>query len=147
MEQKFVTHTPARIRPDMCSRLQSAGLRPTRQRVALAKILFCRGDRHLTAEAVHQEAVADRIHVSLATVYNTLNQFTGQGLLRQVMVAGSKTYYDSNISEHPHFFVEDDQSILDIPPGALTVDNVPLPPEGYEVDRVDVVVRLRRISS
>jgi Fur family iron response transcriptional regulator len=131
----------------MCSRLQNAGLRPTRQRVALAKILFCRGDRHLTAETVHQEAVAERIHVSLATVYNTLNQFTQQGLLRQVMVAGSKTYYDSNISEHPHFFVEDDQAILDIPPGSLTVDNVPLPPQGYEIDRVDVVVRLRRISS
>jgi Fur family iron response transcriptional regulator len=147
MEHKSTARARTRIRLGICSRLESAGLRPTRQRVALAKILFCRGDRHVTAEGVHQEAVNDRIRVSLATVYNTLNQFTEQGLLRRVMVVGAKTYYDSNISEHPHFFVEDDQSILDIPPGELTVENIPPPPAGYEVDRIDVIVRLRRLPS
>jgi Fur family iron response transcriptional regulator len=104
----------ATARPAICSRLKNAGLRPTRQRIALAKILFCRGNRHLTVENVYDEAMLDRIPVSLATVYNTLHQFTESGLLRQVAVASGKTFFDADTSEHPHFFIEEDQSILDV---------------------------------
>ena len=129
---------------DVKSMLREVGLRPTRQRMALGWILFAKGDRHLTAELLHEEAVRARFPVSLATVYNTLHQFTGAGLLREVAVDGSKTYFDTNASEHHHFYVEGDSSLVDIPGAELLVDKLPEPPEGYEVARVDVVVRLRR---
>ena len=126
------------------ARLRSAGLRPTRQRVALGDLLFAKGDRHLTVEELHEEAVVAGVPVSLATVYNTLHQFTEAGLLRQVGVDGSKTYFDTNVSDHHHFFVEGDNELLDIPDTRVGLDRMPEPPEGYEVARIDVVVRLRR---
>jgi len=131
-------------RQAICSRLSGAGLRPTRQRVALARLLFCRGKRHLTAEILHAEAQQEDIHVSLATIYNTLNQFTDCGLLRHVVVSGLKTFYDPDTSEHAHFFFEDDESVLDVPEDSMVVAHLPEPPAGYEIGRVDVVVRLRR---
>jgi Fur family iron response transcriptional regulator len=132
-------------RPDIRSLLRGSGLRPTRQRVALADLLFARGNRHISAEGLHEEAMAHRVPVSLATVYNTLHQFTEAGLLREVAVDGSKTYFDTNISDHHHFFVEDDNEVIDIPVGRMGVGKLPDPPPGYEISRVDVVVRLRRV--
>ena len=125
-------------------RLRQVGLRPTRQRVALARLLFEGGDRHVSAEQLHGEAAAAAIRVSLATVYNTLHQFTDVGLLRQVAVDGSKTYFDTNVSQHHHFFVEGENDLLDIPDADVVVGRTPVPPEGYEVARIDVVVRVRR---
>jgi Fur family iron response transcriptional regulator len=127
-------------------RLRNAGLRPTRQRVALADLLFARGDRHLSAEELHEEALSAGVPVSLATVYNALHQFTDVGLLRIVSVEGSKTYFDTNTSDHHHFFVEGENRLLDIDiaEGPVTVINLPAPPEGLEVANVDIVVRLRR---
>jgi Fur family iron response transcriptional regulator len=98
----------------------------------------------MTAETLHEEALRARFPVSLATVYNTLHQFTEVGLLREVAVDGSKTYFDTNSSDHHHFYVEGDNRLLDIPGVELLVDKRPTPPEGYEVARIDVVVRLRR---
>jgi Fur family transcriptional regulator, iron response regulator len=127
--------------------LRSSGLRPTRQRMALAEILFARGNRHVSAEGLHDEAVARRVPVSLATIYNTLHQFTEAGLLREVAVDGSKTYFDTNLEDHHHFFVEDDNVVMDIPHGQMGVGRIPEPPPGFEISRVDVVVRLRRLRS
>ena len=124
--------------------LRDAKLRPTRQRMALGWILFSKGGRHLTAEMLHEEAIKARIPVSLATVYNTLNQFTEAGLLRQIGVDGSKSYFDTNPSAHDHFFVEGDNLLLDIPEAGVVVDRLPEAPDGFEIARVDVVVRLRR---
>jgi Fur family iron response transcriptional regulator len=132
---------------DVREMLREVGLRPTRQRLALGWLLFAKGDRHLTAEALHEEAVHARFPVSLATVYNTLHQFTEVGLLREVAVDGSKTYFDTNSSEHHHFYVEGDNNLVDIPGAELLVDKLPDAPEGYEVARVDVVVRLRKIGA
>jgi len=126
--------------------LRAAKLRPTRQRLALAKLLFEKGDRHVTAEQLHDEAVAASIPVSLATIYNTLHQFTEVGLLRQVAVDGSKAYFDTNVTAHHHFFVEGEDEVLDIPDADVIVGKTPTPPEGFEIARVDVVVRLRRKS-
>ena len=126
------------------TRLRHSGLRPTRQRVALADLLFAKGDRHLTVEELHEEAVTAGFPVSLATVYNTLHQFTEVSLLREVAVDGSKTYFDTNASDHHHFYVEGQSELLDIPGAEVMVDRLPTPPEGFEVARVDVVVRLRR---
>jgi Fur family iron response transcriptional regulator len=138
-------HTSAVKRPEIRTMLRRSGLRPTRQRVALAEILFGRGHRHISAESLHDEATIEKVPVSLATIYNTLHQFTEAGLLREVAVDGSKTYFDTNIGDHHHFFVEDSNEVIDIPDGEMGVDNVPTPPPGYEISRIDVVVRLRRI--
>lgn len=129
---------------DVKSMLRHVGLRPTRQRLALGWILFAKGDRHLTAEMLYEEASKAKVPVSLATVYNTLHQFTDVGLLRQVAVDGSKTYFDTNVSDHHHFFVEGENELVDIPSSDVIVGNTPPAPEGYEVARVDIVVRLRR---
>jgi Fur family iron response transcriptional regulator len=130
--------------PDSVARLRDAGLRPTRQRVSLADLLFQHGDRHVTAEAVHNEALNANVRVSLATVYNTLHQFTDAGLLRQVTVDAERFYFDTNTGSHQHFFCEDDGELIDIPGEHIAVAGVPTPPPGLSVDRVDVVVRLKR---
>jgi Fur family iron response transcriptional regulator len=129
---------------DVRQMLREVGLRPTRQRLALGWLLFAKGDRHVTAEMLHEEALRARFPVSLATVYNTLNQFTAVRLLREVAVDGSKTYFDTNNSDHHHFFVEGANDLFDIPNAELLLDRLPKAPEGFEVARVDVVVRLRR---
>jgi Fur family iron response transcriptional regulator len=125
-------------------RLREAKLRPTRQRLELAGLLFASGDRHLTAENLHAEAQNAGIKVSLATVYNTLHQFTGAGLLRQVMVDASRSYFDTNIGNHQHFYCEDEGRLIDIPGETIAVAGVPAPPKGTAIDRVDVVIRVRR---
>ncbi|MBO9096559.1 MULTISPECIES: iron response transcriptional regulator IrrA [Rhizobium] len=128
------------------TRLRMAGLRPTRQRVALGDLLFAKGDRHLTVEELHEEAVAAKVPVSLATVYNTLHQFTEAGLIRVLAVESARTYFDTNVSDHHHFFVEGHNEVLDIPISNLVIDNLPEPPEGMEIAHVDVVIRLRPIQ-
>jgi Fur family transcriptional regulator, iron response regulator len=131
---------------DVEKRLRLANLRPTRQRIALAALLFSKGDRHFTAEDLHTEADSARIPVSLATVYNTLHQFTSAGLLRIVAAEGSRTYFDTNTSDHHHFIIEGDNTVIDIDQGRVTIGNLPEPPEGMEIANVDVIVRLRRKS-
>jgi Fur family iron response transcriptional regulator len=129
---------------DVKSMLRDVGLRPTRQRMSLGWILFAKGDRHVTAEMLYEEATKAKVPVSLATVYNTLHQFTEVGLLRQVAVDGSKTYFDTNVSDHHHFFVEGANELVDIAGPEVVVDKAPIAPEGYEIARIDVVVRLRK---
>lgn len=128
---------------DVRAVLRGAGLRPTRQRLALGELLFGEGDRHVTAEMLHEQAIRRSIPVSLATVYNTLHQFTEAGLLNEVIVDGSKTYFDTNTSNHHHFFIEDENVVMDVPGMPMSFDSLPEPPEGMEIVRVDVVVRLR----
>jgi len=129
---------------DVKTMLREVGLRPTRQRMALGWILFAKGDRHLTAEMLYEEATRAKVPVSLATVYNTLHQFTEVGLLRQIAVDGSKSYFDTNVSDHHHFFVEGESALVDIKSAEDIVGSLPEAPEGYEIARVDVVVRLRK---
>lgn len=123
--------------------MRDAGLRPTRQRIALASLLFAKGDRHLSAEELHEEALVAGVPVSLATVYNTLHQFTDAGLLRILAVEGARTYFDTNTSDHHHFFVEGENRVYDIAPGPVRVENLPEPPPGMEIANVDIVIRLR----
>jgi Fur family transcriptional regulator, iron response regulator len=128
---------------DLRHRLRDAGLRPTRQRIALGWLLFARGDRHVTAEKLYEEATTARVPISLATVYNTLHQFTEAGLLREIAVDGSKTYFDTNISNHHHFLFEETNQLIDIPGTSFSVDPLPEAPDGMEVSRVDLVIRVR----
>ena len=131
-------------RPCLTAVLRMAGLRPTRQRVALAEILYGSGHRHVSAEALHGEAVVAGVKVSLATVYNTLHQFRGAGLLREITVDATRSYFDTNTSDHHHFYIEDEQRVVDIPSDSIVVQGVPRAPRGMEVTHVDVVVRVRR---
>jgi Fur family transcriptional regulator, iron response regulator len=137
------------VRPytGVLERLKTVGLRPTRQRLALAKLLFEGGDRHVSAEQLHGEAVADHIRVSLATVYNTLHQFTEAELLREVVVEPGRSYFDTNTTDHHHFFHEDGGELTDIPADALDVAKLPEAPYGTEVKRVDVIIRLKNTST
>lgn len=128
---------------DLKDKLRHVGLRPTRQRISLGWLLFAKGDRHITAEMLYEEAMRARVPVSLATVYNTLHQFTDAGLLRQLAVDGSKSYFDTNMSNHHHFFVEGDEQLIDVPVD-IAVGAIPEAPAGMEIARVDVIVRLRR---
>jgi Fur family transcriptional regulator, iron response regulator len=125
------------------AKLRSVGLRPTRQRVSLGWLLFAKGDRHLSAEMLYEEAMRARVPVSLATVYNTLHQFKQSGLLRELAVDGTKTYFDTNTENHHHFFVEGEERLMDFDADALTLSRMPEAPAGMEIVRVDVVVRVR----
>jgi Fur family iron response transcriptional regulator len=129
---------------DAAARLKAAGLRPTRQRVELAQLLFAGHDRHVTAESLAEEGQRAGVKVSLATVYNTLHQFQAAGLLRQVVVDASRTYFDTNVGDHQHFFVENEGLLIDIPGEEISVSGVPAAPAGLTIDRVDVVVRVKR---
>jgi len=129
---------------ELRGKLRHAGLRPTRQRVALGWILFGKGPRHVTAESLYEEATSARVPISLATVYNTLHQFTEAGLLREIAVDGSRTYFDTNLSDHHHFLVESTNAIFDIPGASIDVGRLPDAPDGMEIARVDVIVRLRQ---
>jgi Fur family iron response transcriptional regulator len=122
--------------------LRAAKLRPTRQRLALARMLFDKGDRHVTAEQLHGEALAASVRVSLATVYNTLHQFIGAGLLREVVVDPGRSYFDTNASDHHHFFHEESGRLQDIPGERVAVAELPAPPAGTQIRRVDVIIRV-----
>ncbi|WP_455474252.1 iron response transcriptional regulator IrrA [Bartonella sp. B30(2025)] len=132
--------------PMLEGRLRQNGLRPTRQRLELANMIFSQGNRHIAAEELYEEAIELGVPVSLATVYNTLHQFTEAGLLRIIAVEGSKTWFDTNTSDHYHFYIEGENRILDIPGNlkeSLIIENLPKPPDGMEISHVDLIVRLR----
>lgn len=131
----------------LIERLKLAGLRPTRQRLALAKLLFETAEdvpnRHVTAEQLHSEAMEAEVRVSLATVYNTLHQFTDAGLLREVVVESGRSYFDTNIDDHHHFYFEDNGRLQDIPGAAVRLAELPEAPEGAAIKRVEVIIRVR----
>jgi len=125
--------------------LQNAGLRPTRQRVTLAALLVGDGqDRHVTAESLHAASQSSGDPVSLATVYNTLRAFCEAGLLNEIAMDGNKSYFDTRLDDHPHYFWEDSGVLTDAPKDQVRFDRLPEAPQGTEIARVDVVVRLRQ---
>jgi Fur family transcriptional regulator, iron response regulator len=128
---------------DISETLRQAGLRPTQQRLALATLLFGQGDRHVCAEDLHAEAEDANVPVSLATVYNTLNQFKSAGLLRELAIEGDRSYFDTNTSNHFHFFDNEKHELMDIDAEGVHVTGVPQVPEGKMIDRIDVIVRLK----
>jgi len=130
------------IKDRIHNKLKNVGLRPTRQRTALGRILFQAGHRHVTAEMLHEEALRHSIPVSLATVYNTLHQFTEAGLLHELPVHGSKTYFDTNLTDHHHFYCERDGKLMDIPNDQMQIVGIPDAPLGKKISRVDIVVRI-----
>jgi Fur family iron response transcriptional regulator len=132
----------ARPYSNALERLRRVGLRPTRQRLALARLLFDQGNRHVTAEQLHGEACEAAVRVSLATVYNTLHQFTAAGLLNEVVVEPGRSYFDTNVDDHHHFFFEDSGRLQDIPGNTVLVSEMPEAPSGTAIRRVDVIIRL-----
>ena len=141
----------APMTPDTLDRgalwLSRAGLRPTRQRQALAALLVGDGqNRHVTAESLYAATHEAGEKVSLATVYNTLKAFCEAGLMHEVTVDGARGYFDTRLDDHPHFFWEDTAELTDAPAEGLKILGLPAAPEGMAVSRVDVVIRLRRQS-
>ena len=143
MSEKF---SQKRTLSGVIAKLKTADLRPTRQRIALAKLLFEPNDRHVTAEDLHKKAIAAGISVSLATVYNTLHQFTQKDLLREVVVEPGRSYFDTNTDDHHHFFNENTGSLEDIPSDQIFVSTLPSAPLGTKVRRVDVIVRVEEAA-
>ena len=137
------TKTPGSQKGDFAAKLRVAQLRPTKQRVALARLLFAGPDRPVTAERLHSEATNSGVQLSLATVYNSLHQFTAAGLLRQVIVDGEKKYFDTNTGEHHHFYFEGSDLLTDIPGDDVRIEGLPRAPAGTEIERVEIVVRLK----
>ncbi|HTH97511.1 MAG TPA: Fur family transcriptional regulator [Stellaceae bacterium] len=133
--------TPAPLTPG--ERLLKAGLSKTRQRMALLSLLFDGGDRHITAEQLHAEALTGGHKLSVATIYNTLRQFKDAGLLREVVVDPTRSYFDTNVSTHHHFFSEATGMLRDIPGDDIIVGNLPAPPEGTTIDSVEVIIRIK----
>jgi Fur family iron response transcriptional regulator len=133
--------------PDLAERLRGVGLRLTRPRLALARLLFEGNDRHVTAEQLRGEAIAGSIPVSLATVYNVLHQFTAAGLMREVVVEPGRSYFDTNIDDHHHFFCEASGVLQDISGRDVTVSGIPVPPAGTEISCVEVIVRVRTCAA
>jgi Fur family iron response transcriptional regulator len=123
--------------------LRQAGLRPTEQRISLGSVLFAKGNRHITADMLHREASDTKALVSLATVYNTLRQFADAGLLRRVTVDRGIKYFDTTTSHRHHFLAEGGGLLCDISETEVILSEMPVPPEGYEIARIDIVVRLR----
>jgi Fur family iron response transcriptional regulator len=133
-----------RLPYDCSDVLRQAGMRPTRQRLMLGGFLFAKGGRHVTADMIYTEAAAANMPISRATVYNTLNQFTEAGLLRQIGIDGSKSFFDTNPGAHHHFFVDHEDRLLDVPAPGVEIEHLPEPLPGYEISRVDVILHLRR---
>jgi len=126
----------------LIERLKTAGLRPTRQRLALSRLLHLGGNRHISAEQLHEEALAAGVRVSLATVYNALHQFTAAGLLREIVVEPGRSYFDTNVEDHHHFYFEDSGHLEDIPGDKVRLASLPRPPKGTRLARVDVIIRV-----
>ncbi|TDQ61897.1 Fur family iron response transcriptional regulator [Maritalea mobilis] len=142
--QKSSFRQPSSRGPCLTAVLRMAGLRPTRQRLALADLIYGNGHRHVSAEALHAEADQSGVAVSLATVYNTLRQFKDAGLLREVTVDAARTYFDTDTSDHHHFYIEDEDRVIDIPSNEIVIQGLPDAPKGMKISHVDVVVRVRR---
>ena len=127
----------------LTDKLRGVGLRATRQRLDIGSLLFSGKDRHVTAESLHDEAVASGMKISLATIYNALNQFTDAGLLREVLIDPSRTYFDTNTSSHHHFFNIDNGQLTDIPNEEINLPGLPNLPEGQTIDGVDILIRIK----
>ncbi len=127
---------------NLIAKLKKAGLRPTRQRIALAKLLFESGQRHVTAEVLYKEALQAKIPVSIATIYNTLHKFTDASLLKEVAVDSQRSYFDTNIEEHHHFFYKDGNILEDIPLKQIKLLNIPVLPEGTKIDSINIIIKL-----
>ena len=139
------THAPLRSPEDIAGLLKSHGVMPTQQRMIIARILFNR-DQHLSAEQVMKRVNEGRSHVSKATVYNTLGLFARKGLVREVIVDPTRVFYDSNTSEHHHFYNIDSGELTDIDSDSLAVDSIAPLPKGTVVEDVDVIIRVRNTS-
>ncbi len=146
----MTAHTASTTTPEKRARgwLASADLRPTRQRLALAELLVGDGNnRHVTAEMLYAASSERADGVSLATVYNTLRAFCDAGLMTEVTIGGNKSYFDTRTDDHPHYFWEDENRLTDAPSDAVAFAKLPEAPEGAEIDRVDVVIRVRKKSA
>lgn len=124
--------------------LSKAGMRPTRQRMAIGNLLLCGDHQHVSADELHLKLGQTGYTMSLATVYNTLNQFASAGLIRKISVSGQRTFFDTNAHNHQHFYLEDEDRMIDISGDILQLQPMPLAPSGYHITKIDVLISLKK---
>jgi len=126
--------------------LEKNGIRATKQRRVLAKIIFDKGKRHISAENLFDEVKKEERKISMATVYNTLKQFTSLGLIREIVVDQNKSLYCNNNQSHYHLYIEDEGKIVDIPTKNINL-NIPSMPACLQLHNIDVIVRIRTLKN
>ena len=146
MKSKIYTYRPQSNFNQAIKKLSNIGIRPTKQRMILAKLLFENGDRHISAEEIFDELKKDNRKISLATIYNTLKQFTDIGLLREINIDQKKSIYCTNHDPHYHLYIEDENKILDIPQKNIDL-NIPQIPACLSLHSIDVIVRINTLKN
>ena len=127
------------------SKLEKNGIRATKQRRVLAKLIFEKGKRHISAENLFDEVKKDKRKISMATIYNTLKQFTSLGLIREIVVDQNKSLYCNNNQSHYHLYIEDEGKVIDIPTKNIDLD-IPSIPACLQLHDIDVIVRIRTLK-
>ena len=145
MLNKIKTFNPLSDFNKAVKTLENHNIRPTKQRMVLAKILFEKGQRHVSAEELFDEVKQDDRKISLATIYNTLKQFSSLGLIREIVVDQSKSLYCTNLESHYHLYIEDEGKIIDIPTENINL-NIPSIPACLKLHNIDVIVRIRTLK-
>tara|TARA_B100000700_G_C14937676_1_gene805186 strand:- start:223 stop:669 length:447 start_codon:yes stop_codon:yes gene_type:complete len=125
--------------------LEKNGIRATKQRRVLAKLIFDKGKRHISAENLFDEVKKDDRKISMATVYNTLKQFTNLGLIKEIVVDQNKSLYCNNNQSHYHLYIEDESKVIDIPTKNIDL-NIPSIPACLQLHNIDVIVRIRTLK-
>ena len=125
--------------------LEKNGIRATKQRRVLAKLIFDKGKRHISAENLFDEVKREERKISMATVYNTLKQFTSLGLIREIVVDQNKSLYCNNNQSHYHLYIEDEGKVIDIPTKNIDLD-IPSIPACLQLHNIDVIVRIRTLK-
>ena len=146
MKSKIYTYKPQSSFNQAINKLSNIGIRPTKQRMILAKLLFENGDRHISAEEIYDELKKDDRKISLATIYNTLKQFTDIGLLREINIDQKKSIYCTNHDPHYHLYIEDENKIIDIPQKNIDL-NIPQIPACLSLHNIDVIVRINTLKN
>ena len=145
MVSAIKVYDPMNIYHQAMKKIESSGIRPTKQRRVLAKILFEKGNRHLSADELFHDVKKEDRKISMATVYNTLKQFTSLGLVREVVVDQNKSLYCTNHKSHYHLYIEDEGKIIDIPTKNIDL-NIPSIPACLQLHNIDVIVRIRTLK-
>ena len=145
MLNNIKTYNPLSGYHKAIKKLERNGLRSTKQRMVLARLLFEKGKRHVSAEELYDEVRKEDRKISLATVYNTLKQFTNLGIIKEIVVDQNKSLYCNDYKSHYHLYIEDEGKVVDIPTENINLD-VPTIPACLSLHNVDVIVRVRTLK-
>tara|TARA_B100000686_G_C15782760_1_gene475812 strand:- start:32 stop:481 length:450 start_codon:yes stop_codon:yes gene_type:complete len=145
MNASIEVYNPMSAYNNAINKLEKKGIRATKQRRILAKLIFDKGKRHISAENLFDEVKKEERKISMATIYNTLKQFTSLGLIREIVVDQNKSLYCNNNQSHYHLYIEDESKVVDIPTKNIDL-NIPSIPACLQLHNIDVIVRIRTLK-